>query len=171
MLYFVLFGVWCSLVTVWSLFLFCGIQKISHGFETAWPFWGELSLTFLLERCLYYQRVIFLVLLIQTGLKHILFKHTVATEWPNGPDLCRCGISAPTPAITVNQPSAHCIINRWSVSVARITRRLFTCETRRHGCRNDGVMEKVKWKNFETMTEWEQSKFTALGSQLCNYTH
>lgn len=38
-------------------------------------------------------------------------------------------VSAPTPAITVNQPSTHCIINRWSVSVAHITLRLFTGET------------------------------------------
>lgn len=38
-------------------------------------------------------------------------------------------VSAPTPAITVNQPSTHCIINRWSVFVAHITLCLFTCET------------------------------------------
>lgn len=38
-------------------------------------------------------------------------------------------VSAPTPAITVNQPSTHCIVNRWSVSVEHITLRLFTGET------------------------------------------
>lgn len=38
-------------------------------------------------------------------------------------------VSAPTPAIRGNQPSTHCIIIRWGVSVARITLCLFTGET------------------------------------------
>lgn len=79
------------------------------------------------------------------------------TPWPHSDLLALiCAaleVSAPTPAITVNQPSTHCIINRWSVSVARITHRLFTCETR---------MQKL-WRHGESkVTElWDDDRVRA----------
>lgn len=65
------------------------------------------------------------------------------TPWPQSDLLALiCAaleVSAPTPAITVNQPSTHCIINLEHICGAHSV----SSPVRRE-CRNDGVMVKVK---------------------------